>query len=494
MSRALASADTRAYPCNKKCPGGVDAPRGVFRGEWTATDAATLPVKAGSTASPARRHEPSKRLEGKMAAKQVKTNVPGVYERGSRFSYTYRDRGKQRWGSAATKAEARQAKAERETDAARGELPATSREGFGEYARRWIASYQGRTNRGFRENTRAQYADLLARRIIPYFDHERRLRLAEIEPRDVRDFIAWLAKQPNPHRKGRLLAASTIREHVMILKALLATATEDGVLRRNPAQGVRTNVPEGIGTGREAPDDVRALGTNELGSVLHALPETWWLFFTLLVHTGLRIGEAVELRWKDIVFGSQPRVQVRRQYRAVRRSKHLDQVEDLPDVAGPKSEAGRRDIPLSASLARELWTRRDAREDLVFTTKTGKRINRGNLDRDVLGPAVARAGVPWATFHTFRHTCASLLFTPVEHGGGGKNIRQVSTWLGHADPAFTLRRYVHLIDGGLGTADFLDAAVKPAPNTITSADVLPVGVTTAIVGTDALPLARIEIR
>lgn len=66
------------------------------------------------------------------------------------------------------------------------------------------------------------------------------------------------------------------------------------------------------------------------------------------------------------------------------------------------------------------------------------------------------ASVPWVGFHTFRHTCASMLFE------AGKNIRQVADWLGHADPAFTLRTYVHLIDGGLGDADFLDEAVPAA--------------------------------
>jgi hypothetical protein len=59
-------------------------------------------------------------------------------------------------------------------------------------------------------------------------------------------------------------------------------------------------------------------------------------------------------------------------------------------------------------------------------------------------------------FHTFRHTCASMLFD------AGKNVRQVADWLGHSDPAFTLRTYVHLMDGGLGDADFLDAAVPAA--------------------------------
>ena len=55
-------------------------------------------------------------------------------------------------------------------------------------------------------------------------------------------------------------------------------------------------------------------------------------------------------------------------------------------------------------------------------------------------------------FHTFRHTCASLLFA------AGKSPKQVQMWLGHTDPAYTLRVYVPLIDDGLGDADFFDAS------------------------------------
>jgi hypothetical protein len=46
-------------------------------------------------------------------------------------------------------------------------------------------------------------------------------------------------------------------------------------------------------------------------------------------------------------------------------------------------------------------------------------------------------------------------------------VKQVAAWLGHADPAFTLRTYVHLMDDGPGDADFLDrrdplSATRPA--------------------------------
>ena len=96
----------------------------------------------------------------------------------------------------------------------------------------------------------------------------------------------------------------------------------------------------------------------------------------------------------------------------------------------------------------------------MFATRNGTRYGDRNVRR-VLDRGVGRLQAPtrgrctWVSFHTFRHTCASLLFE------GGKNIKQVSRWLGHADPAFTLRTYVHLMDDGLGEVGFLDAAVPP---------------------------------
>ena len=41
----------------------------------------------------------------------------------------------------------------------------------------------------------------------------------------------------------------------------------------------------------------------------------------------------------------------------------------------------------------------------------------------------------------------------------GRNVKQVQEWLGHADPGFTLRTYVHLIDEGVGDGEFMDEAV-----------------------------------
>jgi integrase len=110
-------------------------------------------------------------------------------------------------------------------------------------------------------------------------------------------------------------------------------------------------------------------------------------------------------------------------------------------------------VPLDAGLVSELrGLGAGAADDaLVFTSERGTVLDHSNVRRRVLRPAAEEAGAAWAGFHTFRHTCASLLFER------GANAVQVQRWLGHHSPAFTLATYVHLLDGGVGEALDLDA-------------------------------------
>ena len=115
----------------------------------------------------------------------------------------------------------------------------------------------------------------------------------------------------------------------------------------------------------------------------------------------------------------------------------------------PKSKYGRRTVPIESILVDALKSRRDLAErredgDLVFAAKNGEPLRQENVRRRVLKPAAEEAGVPWAAFHTFRHTCATFLFAQ------GRNAVQVQRWLGHHSPAFTLATYVHLLDEDLG--------------------------------------------
>ena len=100
-------------------------------------------------------------------------------------------------------------------------------------------------------------------------------------------------------------------------------------------------------------------------------------------------------------------------------------------------------------------------DDLVFTGPRGARIDRSNLASRVLKPAAVRAGLgewietpkgyraeSWIHLHTFRHTAATRLFR------GGWNAVQVQRFLGHSDPGFTLRTYVHLLPEDLPEVPF----------------------------------------
>lgn len=360
---------------------------------------------------------------GSSAAKLVKTSTPGIYKRGSRYVVVWTHRGRQHKSFHRSLAEAREAKGQRQT----GSRRPSARQPFAEYARAWLEGFQGRTARGLDEDTREGYRRALERHAIPFFDG---YRLCDVERPDVRRFVA--------HLQGLGLAAGSVRKYVAPLRAMFATAVEDGDLPHNPALGVRINAR----SRDDAPqEDAKAMTRAELAAVLEALPERWELLFELLAHTGLRISELLGLDWSDVQFGAAPQLDVRRQFYRGR-------------VKALKTNAGRRTLPLSPAMARRLWTVRPANgSGPMFATRDGLRLQDRNLRR-VLDAASERAGVPWIGFHTFRHTCASMLLE------AGKNIRQVSAWLGHEDPAFTLRTYTHLMDTGLGDAAFLDEAVK----------------------------------
>ena len=179
------------------------------------------------------------------------------------------------------------------------------------------------------------------------------------------------------------------------------------------------------------------MSSAELATLLALIPEGWRAFFWLLAATGLRVSEAVALQWRHLhLDGSSPHVKVRRGIVKGR-------------VGPPKSRHGRREVPLDHSLVLALRDRRrdsewPGDEDLVFPAGNGAVMSQGNLRRRVLKPAAEEAGVPWAGFHAFRHTCATMLFAE------GRNAVQVQRWLGHHSAAFTLSTYVHLLDGDLG--------------------------------------------
>jgi integrase len=396
-----------------------------------------------------------------VSAPLTKTKTPGVYKRGGRYVVVYRDpHGRQRKRFAKTLAEARDVKATLRADVTRGEYRQLSRVTFAEYAAEWIASYAGRTSRGLRENTREDYrrqlgldadGNPIGDGAVAFFG---RMQLSAIEPRDVKRYAASVA--------ARGVAANTVRLALAPVKALLATAVEDGLIRSNPAAGVRIATPASAPV--EDDERVKALTEDELRALIVATPRDWRLLVTFLVATGLRASEALALRWGDLDLG-RGRVKVRRSL--VRGT-----------VGEPKTKHARRDVPLSDGIARALWNARKAsgaRDDApIFPAADGGPLDRWAMFR-VVKAAGKRASVPWVGLHTLRHTAATMLFR------SGWNAVQVQKFLGHHSPAFTLATYVHLLPDDLPTPTFAEpllsgrAGDDPQPVEIAYAQTVPKG-------------------
>jgi integrase len=162
------------------------------------------------------------------------------------------------------------------------------------------------------------------------------------------------------------------------------------------------------------------MSREELGWLLAALPDEHRLFFEFLSHTGLRISETAGLRWEHVDLTPR-RLRVREQVYRGKRKKL-------------KSKTGKRDLPLSPVMADRLLAHRariyEGEKASVFPSEGKLRKTKDGfafpfdskaLAREVLIPTRGALGMDWVTFHTFRHTCASLLFAE------GRNIRQFRT-------------------------------------------------------------------
>jgi len=381
-----------------------------------------------------------------MAAKLERTRTPGVFKRGSRYVIRYRVNGQPQWETCRTYEEARRAKKARDTDSDRGELHKDSRITLHKYLlgdpekgeKGWIDRYQGTGRRGYRQETRDEDRRLLNNYALRYF--RARLKLTELTPSGVAEFVAWLC-DPAEH-DGRELADSTVRNALKPLRAALAAARREGLIRHNPATDValphRERVQEDEDLPRPFPrfdgSDGETIETMEL--VVSLIHPKHRLMYELLAATGVRRSEllALEVRYLSLD-GAQPHVKIRQRVRR-QRGNGLQ-------VGALKSRYAKRDLPIPLDLAdrlRAVATGRDP-EDLVFTNEVGKVLDPDNLAERVLAPACAEAGVEWAGHHTFRHTVASRLFAD------GRHAKQVQEFLGHHSAAFTLNTYVHLLDG-----------------------------------------------
>lgn len=398
---------------------------------------------------PARVRPPPPRIRADLR-KLKKTGTPGIYRRDNSYVVVYRAAGRQRKEAADTLEEARRIKRSREADDDRGEFQAQVKVTLHAYALEWIDRYQGNGRRGFREGTRDEYRRLLENYTLKFFQPS--LRLTDLTPRHLAQYVGWLA---DDKEQGKHLRDATVANATIPIRALLSTAVREGMLRHNPAFGLALPKRDQNEVDDEE-DEIRTFTRQQLSTFLAMVGEEHQMLFTLLAASGMRISEAIALRWRDLYLeATPPHIRVRRALVKGR-------------IEPPKTKHGRRRIPLSATIAQQLTDRRQRLpvapqdDELVFTSRAGTEIDPDNLRRRVLKPAATNAGAGWAGFHAFRHTYASLMLAR------GTNLLQLSRALGHHSPAFTLAVYAHLLHGEHAAA--LDLGDELTPTTPNAAD------------------------
>ncbi len=289
------------------------------------------------------------------------------------------------------------------------------------YAQQWIETSLEASDR--KRTTKTLYAGVARTHI---FDSAiGRLTLDKIRPSHVEGWIVEL------RRKG--LAESSIRSAYTILRAVLDTAVRDGALATNPAAAVRRPKV----TSKEAAH----LTPAQVAELLAAAQRSRYAaVFAFLVHTGLRRGEALSLRWADVDF----------ERGTLRVRGTLARIGGALVVTEPKTAKSKRVLPLSPPAERLLRDVQDLQATerklagsawhetgYVFTTETGEPCDPRNALR-AFKSAAARAGIPGAGLHTLRHSAASVMLA------NGVPLKVVSEILGHSSIAITGDVYGHV--------------------------------------------------
>lgn len=242
------------------------------------------------------------------------------------------------------------------------------------------------------------------------------VRLSDIDLADVESWIAAMRRKSG---------ATTVTRSYGVLAGILDDAVKARRLRSNPARGVE-NLPRKTAKRRVylSADDVHRLAA-EAG-------EHQTLVY-VLAFCGLRWGEAIALRVRDVEF-------LRRRLNVHDNAVQLgvDHDETLTKSRNARS------VPVPQFVLERLseQCRGRALTDLVFGDGEHY-LPRPKSARGWFAGAVTRAEVQAITPHDLRHTCASLAIS------AGANVLALSRMLGHADPAVTLRVYADLFDSDL---------------------------------------------
>ena len=309
-------------------------------------------------------------------------------------------------------------------EARRGTLPGMVRTGatFADAAAEWLRYVE--QDRARKPSTVAGYRSIVRSQLLPAFGEA---PLESITPGMIERWVGSLE-----------VAASSRRKALVLMHGIFSRARKVWGLPTNPVADVeKPPLTHGGDIEVFSPEEVWAL-------VRAAASEQDAAIFLTAAFTGLRRGELVALRWRDVDFTGSV-LRVRSSYVEGRlstpKSGKVRSVPLAPDVAEALAKLGQR----------ERFTGDD---DLVFVGDWGGYLDASALRRRY-GTALNRAGLRRLRFHDLRHTFGTRMIAKAD-------IRRVQEWMGHADIQTTMK-YLHYAPRAEDARLVAEAFELPAP-------------------------------
>lgn len=279
----------------------------------------------------------------------------------------------------------------------------------------------------YRQRYRTHIAPALARK-----------RMQDLRPAHIGAIFA------EQRRNG--LASWTIAGTQTIISAILSFALSRGYIATNPLHRLsRIEKPQQV-----ARRKARRLSRDEVQRLCDAATPRYRPVIMMLAWTGLRVSEALALRWEDIDFEAKE-ILVRRQ------------LDDKGRLKKPKTRAGVRTLPLLPILDCTLREHRkvqlalglSSRQHLVFCSVRGKPLDRHNVRNKGIIAAAEKAGLhgegeKTVTTHDLRRTFISHLIV-----GLGLDPVRVKNIAGHSSVSVTLNTYADEFDKAMHRDDLL---------------------------------------
>jgi integrase len=278
---------------------------------------------------------------------------------------------------------------------------------FADAANEWL--WHGELERANKPSTLRDYRSALNKHLLPAFGHRALRSITNLE------IEQWRREAITE----RGLSRRNANKLVSIMHGIFERARKLWGIEPNPLAAV-DRLPERYDSGDfdfYTPAEVHALaqaaGSEQDGAI-----------FLTAALTGLRRGELLALRWRDVDFPGE----------AIR----VMASADGRTIGTPKSGHGRT-VPMATDVARTLAQlkarpRFTGSHDFVFISASGQHLD-GSALRRRYATAQRRAGLRALRFHALRHTFGSVV---INHA----SPVQVQHWLGHADQR-TTARYLH---------------------------------------------------